>query len=125
MDGEFKGSIESDSLITIGKPGVVEGEINAQKLIVTGRFHGVANCEEIEILSSGQVSGEIYSKVLVIERGSLFEGKSRLKGAETVAATAKPSNVVDAPKNAAKDAKSNVAPLSTPSHLPEPKPQTA
>lgn len=82
MDGEFSGSINSQSIITVGKGGLVEGDVSAKKLIVTGRFKGDADCDEIEILSGGKVVGKIVSKVLVIERGSFFEGDSRLKNKE-------------------------------------------
>lgn len=81
VDGEFSGQINSTSLITVGKSGVLEGEVVAKKLVVTGQFSGVADCEEIEILANGRMQGQITSKILVIERGSFFQGESRLKDA--------------------------------------------
>lgn len=56
----------------------MEGTLTAQKLVVTGRFVGTATCEEVEILAGGRVVGQMSSKVLVIERGSFFEGESKL-----------------------------------------------
>lgn len=80
MDGEFSGIIQSTNVISIGKSGVVEGEVTAHKLMVTGQFRGNADCNEIEILAGGKVTGQISTSVLVIERGSTFDGESRLKG---------------------------------------------
>lgn len=79
MDGEFSGQVVSSSIITVGKTGLMEGEITARKLVVTGHFSGTATCDELEILAGGRVQGAISSKILVIERGSFFEGESRLK----------------------------------------------
>lgn len=84
MDGEFSGLIHSDSTISVGRTGLIEGDVSAKKLVVTGRFMGTADCEEIEILSAGRVIGRIACKALVIERGSFFEGESRLKDASAV-----------------------------------------
>ncbi|MFC1813138.1 polymer-forming cytoskeletal protein [Thermodesulfobacteriota bacterium] len=79
VDGEFSGTINAKSIIYVGKTGLIEGEIVSQKLVVTGCFLGTAHCEEIEILASGKVVGQITSKVLVIERGGFFEGESKPK----------------------------------------------
>jgi len=79
VDGEFSGTINAKSVISVGKNGLIEGEIVAQKLVVTGCFLGTAHCEEIEILASGKVVGQITSNVLVIERGGFFEGESKPK----------------------------------------------
>ncbi|MBF0626521.1 MAG: polymer-forming cytoskeletal protein [Magnetococcales bacterium] len=99
IDGAVVGKIVSNNLISIGKSGVLEGEVRARKLVVTGRFQGEADCDEIEILAGGRVSGEIRSKVLVIERGSHFEGNSSLRepGADQVAP---PVAVADGPSAA-------------------------
>jgi len=79
VDGEFWGTINAKSIISVGKTGLIEGEIVSKKLVVTGCFFGTAHCEEIEILASGKVVGQITSNVLVIERGGFFEGESKPK----------------------------------------------
>nr|CRH06254.1 Conserved protein of unknown function [Candidatus Magnetococcus massalia] len=82
VDGTFVGEVHCDSQVTVGKEGSIEGRIFASRLVVCGHFKGDADCDEIEILSSGIVKGEIASHILVIERGSHFEGNSRLKSVE-------------------------------------------
>ena len=89
VDGEFAGSVHSDNLITIGKAGLIEGEIVAKKLVITGRFKGHAHCDEIDILAGGHVIGQLSARALVIERGSVFEGDSRLKEPQESAAHAR------------------------------------
>ncbi|MBF0588251.1 MAG: polymer-forming cytoskeletal protein [Magnetococcales bacterium] len=82
VDGQFKGEVISTSLVTIGKSGAIKGDLVAKKMEVTGVFDGEAQCEDIEIHTGGKVSGHITSKVLVIERGSTFEGQSKLVEAD-------------------------------------------
>ena len=79
LDGEFSGTINLKGIISVGKTGLIEGDIVSRKLIVTGCFLGTAHCEAIEILASGKVVGQITSKVLVVERGGFFEGESKPK----------------------------------------------
>jgi cytoskeletal protein CcmA (bactofilin family) len=91
IDGEFEGSIKSKSFITIGKDGLIEGDIVADKLIVSGRFFGTCECEIVEILPNGRIEGKIVSKELVIERKGLFIGESNVKNRETLAIEKKES----------------------------------
>ncbi len=79
VDGELSGPIDSISIISVGKNGFIEGDVVAKKLIVLGRFSGTADCEEIQILAGGKVVGQITCKILVIERGSFFQGQNKLK----------------------------------------------
>jgi len=79
VDGKFSGPINSNSIISVGKSGLVEGDVTAEKLIVTGSFSGTADCGEIQILAGGRVLGRITCSILVIERGGFFNGKNKLK----------------------------------------------
>jgi len=79
VDGKLLGNINSKSLILIGETGLIEGEIVSKKVIIAGRLLGSAYCDEIEIKAGGKVIGQITSNVLMIERGSFFEGESKPK----------------------------------------------
>lgn len=79
IEGECDGKINSSNLISIGKGGIIKGEITASKLIVNGEFNGKANCETIEIITGGILKGDIIIKNLIIENGGIFEGTSTLK----------------------------------------------
>lgn len=79
VDGEFSGPINSTSIITVGKNGYIEGDVAAEKLIVTGGFSGTADCMEIRILAGGRVAGQTICKTLIIERGGIFNGQNRIK----------------------------------------------
>jgi len=79
IEGEFEGNIKSSNVISIGKGGVIKGDLIASKLIVNGEFTGRADCEIIEVMNGGIVKGDVVVKNLVIENGGVFEGNSTLK----------------------------------------------
>jgi len=109
MDGKFSGPIDSKSIISVGKSGLIEGDVTAKKLIVTGRFLGTADCEEIQILAGGEIIGQITCKILVIERGGFFQGQNKHKESPIAISERPPS---DSPLNAMNTTHSNVTPIS-------------
>ena len=89
IDGEFEGEVNSKSIVKIGKTGLLKSNLKAQKLIVTGRFIGTADCDNIELISGGEAEGKLISSGLVIDSTSSFQGESiRRKHGE-------PSKVLD------------------------------
>ncbi|RAX57910.1 hypothetical protein CCZ01_04585 [Helicobacter monodelphidis] len=80
IDGNFEGKIHSSSNVTIGKGGVVGGEITADKLIVSGKFNGTTDCNTVEVMPNGRIDGHVITNELVIEREGFFVGESRIKG---------------------------------------------
>jgi len=79
VEGEIEGKIDSITEISIGKDGKIKGELKAKKLIINGKFEGVAECDEIEILNGGELKGNITIKNFIIESGGIFIGTSALK----------------------------------------------
>lgn len=76
IDGEFEGEVNSKSIVKIGKTGLLKSNLKAQKLIVTGRFIGTADCDSIELVSGGEAEGKLISAGLVIDTNSSFQGES-------------------------------------------------
>jgi len=79
IEGEIEGKINSINSISIGKTGIINGEIIANKLLVDGMFNGKVEVDVLEITKSGKVKGDIIIKDLIIEQGGIFEGTSILK----------------------------------------------
>jgi cytoskeletal protein CcmA (bactofilin family) len=53
----------------------VEGQIEGQDVIISGRFKGAIFAKgKVEIHNKGIATGEIHSHCLVIEPGGLFDG---------------------------------------------------
>lgn len=69
--------MEVDQLLRISESGSVIGEIVTERLIINGHFEGICRASYIEILSSGHISGTIYSDNLSIESGGKFMGVTK------------------------------------------------
>ncbi|TQR33684.1 hypothetical protein DMB92_02010 [Campylobacter sp. MIT 99-7217] len=84
LDGEISGVINSQSQVVIGKNGVLKGQLNADKVIVSGVFEGELETNVLEILEGGLVNGNIIIKQIAIESGGRFVGNSKLKDDNTI-----------------------------------------
>lgn len=79
VDGVIEGVIDSNNLIVIGKRGHVAGELEAERLVVSGVFEGSANCSKVEVLADGVFTGDVTSEELIIEAKAKFQGQSKLR----------------------------------------------
>lgn len=68
--------------MTIGKSGIITGEIVANKVITSGNFTGVVEADMVEILPDGKIFGKVISSEFVIENKGIFEGESKIKNAQ-------------------------------------------
>lgn len=74
IDGHFKGTVESDSLLIIGDQGRVEADIKVGHIIVNGEVKGTIRAtKRVEIHNRGRVIGTVMAPVLVIEEGAYLE----------------------------------------------------
>lgn len=79
VDGEIQGDITSQSSVTVGGNGKVNGQINAENITIGGMVTGVVKAKEKLILESqANLSGDLFTKILVVESGAKFEGKSKM-----------------------------------------------
>ena len=79
VDGEIEGKIVSKNTVVIGKKGIIRGDLQAEKLVVNGKFEGVADCKTVEVLVGGTFTGDVISEDLMIESKAHFEGKSNIR----------------------------------------------
>jgi len=78
LNGEFEGGIFSQSEVVVGKSGRVSGEIQAQKLLVSGEFRGNFVGEVIDIMPYGKVYGDVKVNNIIIEPNAVFEGETKI-----------------------------------------------
>lgn len=77
VDGKIEGEINSDGNLTVGENARLKAEIKTATVVVYGKVHGnITAAERVELKSSAEVVGDIKSKVLSIEAGAIFVGKS-------------------------------------------------
>ncbi|WP_258868988.1 polymer-forming cytoskeletal protein [Alkalilimnicola ehrlichii] len=79
LDGILVGGIETSNDVTIGDEGSFDGTLQARCLRISGHARGKIECERVEILANGCVTGEIFSNELVIASGGRFHGESHEK----------------------------------------------
>ena len=79
IDGKFEGVIASASYITVGKRGEFYGKIETKNITVSGFVDGNIDCDEMHILSTGKVIGELTYEKLSIETNGIFDGVGKRK----------------------------------------------
>ena len=79
VDGVIQGDILSQSNVTVGEHGEVNGQINAAVITIGGKVIGSVNAKEKLVLEAkGHLKGDIVTKILVVEAGARFDGKSNM-----------------------------------------------
>ncbi|MEW6718959.1 MAG: polymer-forming cytoskeletal protein [Thermodesulfobacteriota bacterium] len=89
VDGTVEGDIQADWVV-VGEPGKVRGNIAARGILVGGSVEGNLHAAEtVELAAKSSTAGEILTPKLTIAEGAVFEGHARMKGdAVTVSADA-------------------------------------
>lgn len=78
IDGKVKGSVHAGAVI-IGSSGVIMGDVSGKKVTISGKVKGNVNAVTIlELLSSGQVLGDLKTSKLTIADGATFEGNCQM-----------------------------------------------
>lgn len=76
VDGKVTGQVHSKGDLVVGESGVVEGEVSAGRVFVSGTVRGKMSAEQrVEICAGGKVFAEVCTAALVIEDGAVFEGQ--------------------------------------------------
>jgi len=79
FDGKLEGEINTDGVLNLGDSAVVNGNINAQTVVVRGKITGNINAKEkIEIKTRAELFGDIRAAKLVVEEGVTFVGKTEV-----------------------------------------------
>ena len=75
INGTVKGTLHGD-IITIAKEGAIYADTKAISLTVGGIFEGkIEGADELIILSTGNCSGKIICKDLVVEAGGILNAE--------------------------------------------------
>ncbi len=75
IDGRFKGEINTEGTLIVGETAVIDSDIHAANVIISGEIRGhIVAGEKIEIISPGKVFGDIEAPSVIINTGVIFEG---------------------------------------------------
>ena len=79
VDGRFFGKINSYGKVFVGKNGLADGVVVAKTVIVGGTFKGDIFAEEnVVVLKTGKIIGNIYSCSVNMEDGVMFDGECKI-----------------------------------------------
>jgi cytoskeletal protein CcmA (bactofilin family) len=105
IDGQVEGEIQAQEAVIIGESAVVNAQVSAGTLILTGRLTGdVVARKRVELRAPGRLTGNINTPCLVIHEGVVFEGRCSMTAAAPAAAataTASSSTASAAERSAA------------------------
>jgi cytoskeletal protein CcmA (bactofilin family) len=76
VNGQIEGDVHCTSLL-ISPKAVINGAVEADRVVVNGKVEGPIRSSEITLKSRAHVVGDIQCQHLSIERGALFDGRSK------------------------------------------------
>jgi cytoskeletal protein CcmA (bactofilin family) len=77
LDGKLEGEIHTDGVLNLGDSAIVNGNINAQSIVMRGKITGnVVAKEKLEVKPKTELFGDIRAAKLIIEEGVTFVGKA-------------------------------------------------
>ncbi len=74
IDGTVNGNVKGDFII-IGQSSKINGDIEAERLVVMGEVKGNVKGSSVEIKASAKVKGDLTVKEISVEPGASIEGK--------------------------------------------------
>lgn len=79
FEGKLDGEIQTDGVLSLGDSTIINGNINAQSVVVRGKVTGNINAKEkVEIKTKAELFGDIRASKLVIEEGVTYVGKTEV-----------------------------------------------
>ena len=74
IDGNFKGKINSETMLIVGDIGRWEADVRAGQVVVNGEIKGTIQAQDlVEIHGKGRVIGTITTPRLIVEDGAYLE----------------------------------------------------
>ncbi len=103
LDCAIEGSVEAESIF-IGKNAQINGTINCENIIVSGKIIGNVFCKSrMHIKETGVIDGDLEVNILSMDEGSAFTGKCTRTKTEQIIT----ENAIDNDKNSKIDSKNN------------------
>jgi cytoskeletal protein CcmA (bactofilin family) len=79
IDSPMRGTLTSGEKLILGENARVEGQIEGNYVIISGRFDGTIKAKgKVELLNKAIVTGEIHTPCLIIEPGAVFDGRCHM-----------------------------------------------
>jgi cytoskeletal protein CcmA (bactofilin family) len=79
IDGSVRGKISTNGILVVGEKGIVKGEVKAIEVIVHGKIEGSVESQRLEIKRDSSISGDVFTKSLIIENGGIYNGRCTME----------------------------------------------
>lgn len=75
MDGVIHGNVTVTGTLILGATGVIEGNVNADSVLIGGEVHGnIDATSRAELTSTARLFGDIHTNIVVIDEYAIFQG---------------------------------------------------
>src|SRR4051794_30244885 len=89
IDGKFTGTIITNDVLVVGEGAKVNAEVSCGTIIVHGEVNGNVKAKSaVELHHPARMRGNVETPSLMVEKGVIFEGQTKMEGVEK--APAKP-----------------------------------
>lgn len=79
FEGKIDGEVHTEGTLNLGDTAVINGNINAQSVVVRGKINGnITAKEKIDIKTKAELFGDIRAAKLSVEEGVTFVGKAEV-----------------------------------------------
>ena len=76
VEGAFKGTIQTDGNIIVGKAATVNADLKGRDVLISGKLTGSIRAEgQLAILAGGQVVGDVDVGSILVEEGGILSGR--------------------------------------------------
>jgi len=79
MEGKFEGEFFESGTLIVGETAVVKGKIGVNTIVIFGLVEGEIHAKgRVEIHPKGKFHGNLFTPILIIEEGGMFEGNCKM-----------------------------------------------
>src|SRR5262245_7760599 len=76
IEGAVEGPVTGESTVTLAAGARVDGEVRGREVVIAAAHkHDVHASEAIRLLSTAEVTGNLFAPRLAVEEGALLEGR--------------------------------------------------
>jgi len=76
IDGELHGTLQTAASLHVGESAVIHANVSAKEAVIAGVIVGNIHVENgLRLLSSSQITGDVSTRSLSVEQGSVINGK--------------------------------------------------
>ncbi len=83
IDAKFKGSIMTNDVLVVGEHARIDADITCGTVIIYGEVNGNIKAKTgVELHHPARMRGNVETSSLMIEKGVLFQGETKMEGVE-------------------------------------------